>query len=402
MTAPTDADLLRAYADVVLRCGVNVEDGQKVLLVGAVEHRDLLAAMAERAYAHGAAAAYVHYMDDRVDRALLLHARDDELAGRLAPWFSRMIDVAIEERWARVRTYGDSSDEPFAGAPTRRVSALQAALSEQAIRSINAGINWCVCAAPTPGWAERVYGRPDVERLWRDLSFMARLDEPDPGAAWELQRDRLAERTAKLTRAAFTALRFVGGGTDLSVTLNPACPWQTAWLTTSWGRPFLCNLPTEEVYATPDYRGVSGTVAATRPVEVDGTMVRSLQLRIESGVIVEVRAATNAAAVRAQIGQDAGASRLGEVALVDGSSRVGRLGRVFKDTLLDENAACHIAWGESCEEQPSEDPQEDLGRGVNRSRVHQDVMIGGPAVSVFGVTRDGGEVPVIVRDKWLL
>lgn len=402
MTAAIDPGLLRAYADVVLRCGVNVEEGQKVLLTGAVEHRDLLVAMAERAYAHGASVAHVHYFDDQVDRAQLVYAPDDELAGRLAPWFARMIDVAIEERWARVRTYGDSSDDPFSGAPVRRVSALQAQQSEQVIRFINAGINWCVCACPTPGWADRVYGQPDVERLWRDLSFMARLDEPDPVAAWKLHRGKLAERAATLNEASFAAVRFVGGGTDLTVTLNADCPWQSAWLTTSWGQPYLCNLPTEEVFATPDYRGVSGTVAATRPIEVNGALVEDLELRIEDGCIVEVRASTNAEMVRAQIEEDGGARRLGEVALVDGSSRVGRLGRVYKDTLLDENAACHIAWGESCEEKPSEDPEEDLARGVNRSRIHQDVMIGGPEVSVLGVTDDGGEVPVIVHDEWRL
>jgi aminopeptidase len=370
--------------------------------MGAVEHHDLLGTLAERAYVHGASVAYAHYFDDRIDRAQLVKAADDELAGRLAPWFAPMMDVAIEERWARVRTYGDSSDDPFRGASVGRVTSLQTAQSEQILRFVNAGINWCVCACPTPGWAERVYGRPDVEHLWRDLSYMARLDGPDPIAAWERQRERLAQRAAQLNEAAFTALRFVGDRTDLTVTLHPECAWQTAWQTTPWGRLFVCNLPTEEVFAAPDFRGVTGTAAATRPIEVNGALVEDLELRFDEGRIVEVRAAANAEMVRAQIGEDEGAARLGEVALVDGSSRIGRLGRVFKDTLLDENAACHIAWGESADDRPAENPADDVARGVNRSRIHQDAMIGGREVSVLGLTAGGDEVPVIVADEWRL
>ncbi len=402
MTTVTDPELLQAYADVVLRCGVNVEQGQKVLLMGAVEHQDLLGALAERAYVHGASIAYVHYFDGRVDRAQLINAPDDELAGQLAPWFSQMIDVAIEERWARVRTYGDSSDDPFTGAPVRRVSSLRAAQSEQILRFVNAGINWCVCACPTPGWAERVYGEPDVGRFWSDLSYIARLDEPDPVAAWGQQHTRLAQRVAELNEAAFSALRFVGGKTDLTVTLNPECAWQSAWQTTTWGRPYVCNLPTEEVFAAPDFRGVTGTAAATRPIEVNGALVEGLELRFEEGRIVEVRAAANAEMVRVQLGEDEGAARLGEVALVDGSSRIGRVGLTYKDTLLDENAACHIAWGDSVDERPAAKPEDDVARGVNRSRIHQDAMIGGPEVSVLGVTAGGDEVPVIVADEWRL
>ena len=319
-------------------------------------------------------------------------------------WYEAVFQTVIDERWARIRTLGDPHDDPFAGVPVERATALQTAVFLPAYRTIEARINWSLCACPTPAWARRIYGEPDVARLWRDLRFAVRLDEPDPAAAWEARRDELVSRAAKLDEAAFAALRFRGGGTDLYVPLHRDTTWQPAWLTTSWGRRFLCNLPSEEIYVAPDFRGVTGTAVATRPVTVNGVQVSGLVLRFVDGRVVDVAADSNAAAVRASLDQDAGACRLGEVALVDASSRVGRLGIVFKETLLDENAACHIAWGaaihDSFPDGLPDDPAALEARGVNESDVHQDIMIGGPQVAVSGVTDGGDEVPVLVGERW--
>ena len=176
------------------------------------------------------------------------------------------------------------------------------------------------------------------------------------------------------------------------------------WAKTPEGVRFCPNLPTEEIFTTPDWRGVEGTAATTKPVLVNGVLVDGLVVRLEAGQIVDVQARTGVEAVRAQMAVDAGARRLGEVSLVDASSRIGRLGRIFKDTLLDENAACHIAWGVSLWETlgdalPAAD-EDRIARGVNMSRVHQDVMIGGPDVDVLGVTADGAEVPVLIGERW--
>jgi aminopeptidase len=259
---------------------------------------------------------------------------------------------------------------------------------------------------PVPGWAQRVYGDPDLGPLWADLRFALRLDEDDPAAAWQARLDELTAQAARLNEAAFTAVRFRGEGTDLLVTLHPDSLWEAARYVTPWGIPFVPNLPTEEIFTTPDFRGVEGTVATTKPVLINGVRVEGLVLRFEAGRIVDVAARTGAGAVRAQIAVDDGARRLGEVSLVDASSRIGRSHRIFKDTLLDENAACHIAWGVSCYETLGEHlpatNEERIARGVNMSRIHQDVMIGGPGVAVFGVTKEGSEVPVLLRERWQL
>ena len=395
---------LRRYADLILRGGVNLEQGQKVLITGDVEHAYLIAALAERAYANGASLAATFYFDDRVLAAQAGGAPTDALAAAVPDWYAAVFQTVIDERWARIRTLGDPLDDPFAGVPVARATALQTAVFLPAYRTIEARINWNLCACPTPAWARRIYGVPDVERLWRDLRFAVRLDEPDPVAAWDARRDELVARAKRLDEAGFAGLRFRGGGTDLFVPLHRDARWQPAWLTTSWGRRFLCNLPSEEIYVAPDFRGVSGTAVATRPVTVNGVLVSGLVVRFEDGRVVEVAADSNAAAARASMNEDRGAGRLGEVALVDASSRVGRLGIVFKETLLDENAACHIAWGaathDSFADGLPDDPAALEARGVNESDVHQDVMIGGPDVVVSGVTAAGDETPVLVGERW--
>ena len=404
MSTTIDRDELNAYADVVLRCGVNLEPEQKLLLMGSVDHSDLIAALAERAYSHGAAVVHTLYYDDRVQRAQATHAPSDELACDVAPWLAPAVDVAIEERWASIDTVGDTEDDPYAGAPAGRVSALRTAISAELRRHSNARRAWNICVCPSAGWAQRVYGEPDEARLWADLRFMLRLDEPDPVVAWQARRDELTAQAARLNEASFSAVTFRGAGTDLYVPLHADAVWMPAEFATPWGHHFLANLPTEELFTTPDFRGVEGTAAATRPTEVHGAMVTDLVLRFEGGRVVDVQASGHLDAVIAQLDQDAQARFLGEVALVDGSSRVGQLGRVFKNILLDENAACHVAWGQGYVEPfPDGLPDDDearIARGVNASRIHQDMMLGGPDVSVFGVTAAGDEVPVLIADAW--
>ena len=395
---------LRSYADLVLRCGVNLEPGQKILITGDVHHAYLIAALVERAYANGASAAETLYFDDRVLAAKAGGAPTDALAAWVPAWYEAAYQTVIDERWARIRTLGDPIDDPYAGVPVGRATALQTAVTLPAYRTIDARVNWNLCPCPTPAWARRIYGEPDVARLWRDLRYAVRLDEADPVAAWSARHDELALRAAHLDQAGFVALRFRGGGTDLFVPLHGDARWQPAWLTTSWGREFLCNLPSEEIYVAPDFRGVQGTAVATRPVTVNGVLVSGLTLRFADGLIVEVSADSNADAVRASLDEDAGARRLGEVALVDASSRVGELDTVFFETLLDENAACHIAWGAAIHDSFSDDlPQDEAAltaRGINESAVHQDVMIGGPDVAVTGISAGGDERPVLIGQRW--
>jgi aminopeptidase len=265
-------------------------------------------------------------------------------------------------------------------------------------------VNWTIVAAPNSGWATQVFGEPDVERLWNAVARATRLDEPDPVAAWRTHTETLQARADALNRSGFDAIRFHGPGTDLTVGLIPEASWLCATFETAKGIPHIPNMPTEEVFTTPDWRRADGTVRSTRPLVAGGTRVSGLEVRLEGGRIVDATATDGAEIVRAQLAADEQAAFLGELALVDGSSPIKETGLVFCDTLYDENATCHIAYGAGIPGVlgATLSPDELLARGVNVSGIHTDFMVGGVDVDVDGLDGAGNAVPILRQDVWQL
>jgi aminopeptidase len=259
-------------------------------------------------------------------------------------------------------------------------------------------VNWCGVGAPSEGWATQVFGEPDVERLWEKVAFCMRLDEPDPTAAWHEHLARLAERTARLNELRADALRYRGPGTDLTVGLLPDVRWMSGTSDTSAGITYVANMPTEEVFTSPDARRTEGTIRSTLPLPLSGQIVRGLELKFERGRAVRVEAETGAELVRSHFATIENADRLGEVALVTRESRVGQTGTLFYDPLYDENATCHIAYGTGF-------PflvDGELPEGLNLANMHIDFMVGGPELEVDAVLADGTAVPLIRNEEWQL
>ncbi len=371
-----------------------------------IEQAPIARAVAEVAYAAGARLVSVKYWDQHIKHSRLRHAPLDTLSS-IPDWWDAIVAEAVRRRSAVISVWGDPHRTLLDDIPSDRVGRDRSPFIPSLLEAASTGqIAWTIIPGPCPGVARAVLGEPDVDRLWELLTPMLRLDAADPAAAWREHVAGLQERAAIMERHGFSALRFRGEGTDLTVGLLAGARWLSAALETTWGAPIVVNMPSEEVFTTPDRRRTEGVVRATRPINlVGGGRVEGLTIRFEAGRAVEVDATRGADLVRNQMARDAGAVRLGEVALVDGSSPVGRTGMVFGDILIDENATSHIAWGNayafSVPDLP-EDRDAQVALGFNRSTVHQDAMIGGPEVEVVGITGDGAEIPIISGDAWVI
>jgi aminopeptidase len=401
----TTDDRLQRYAELVVRVGANVQPGQDVVVNCLVEHVEIARAMAREAYRAGAQHVVVLYGDLHLRRAGIELGPESEI-GWSPPYLLDWIRRWPEENPAVISLAGNPDPQLLSDLDPSLVGRadprdIRAAYLENIV---GRHINWTIAAAPNSGWATQVFGEPDVERLWDAVGTATRLDADDPVAAWQAHTDKLQERADALTARSFDAIRFTGPGTELEIGLVAGTPWRCATLETAAGITHIPNLPTEEVFTSPDWRRAQGTVRSTYPLVTSGRKVDGLEMRFEGGRIVDVRADSGAEVIEAQLETDDQARSLGEVALVDGSSPVKRTGLVFSDTLFDENATCHIAYGGGIPHDAlaSASPEEKLEAGVNVSQIHTDFMIGGVDVQVDGVDADGNLTPIIRGDAWQL
>jgi aminopeptidase len=395
-------DRLERYADLIVNFGANVQPGQIVDLGSGLGKEELTRALAASAYKRGAKFVDVNYWDPHLKRARVQYAADDVL-DFVPPWYGERTLQLGEERAATVLLSGPIAPHLYDDLDPARLGRDVFPRVKEWPKVINERtVNWCIAPGPSTKWAELVH--PDLEpeaaleKLWEQIMHICRMDEDDAEAAWRTRSAALKGVAERLTERRFDAIQLEGGGTDVTVGLLPTSRWVGGAEETVDGISHMANLPTEEVFTTPDPERVDGVVRATKPLYSLGRIFDGLTVRFESGRAVQIDADSGAERLRALAAQDDGGTRLGELALVDREGRIGALETVFYDTLLDENAASHIALGSAYEAAVG---AADLER-INRSSIHLDFMIGSHEVDVTGITRDGERVPVLRDSTWQL
>lgn len=398
---------LARYADAIVRTSLGIGRGDTLLVQGEPEHRELLVAVAESAYRAGARFVDVVVGDPLVMRARLLYGTNEAL-GAVSPWTRRLHREVSGPHGALAAITGEGEAGYLDGVPPERIATDHARRAKQTAGVRRAQLNmqarWTIAGWPTDHWAGQVY--PELKplggkrRLAGDLLRFCRLGDGDGKGTggWLKHLRTLQRRSARLTKLGMTKLELRGPGTELDVGFVQGTRWLGGPETLVDGRMLAPNMPTEEVFTSPDPRQTSGTFRCTFPLSFRGRLIHGLRGEFSKGRLVRLDADSDDDRdfVAAYIDADRMGRRLGEVALVDASSRIGQTGRVYYNTLLDENAAAHIAFGSGFGGTRTETP----ARGVNRSTIHLDVMIGSPELEATGVDTRGRRIPLIRGGAW--
>jgi aminopeptidase len=392
---------MQRLAELVVGYGIALRPGQDVLLVGSTDNLELARVVGAECYRQGARFVDTMFGDTALKRARIQHSDEATLAYIPPVQGERYLHVG-REHGARISIQPHFPPGALADLDPKKAGLDQFPATDALHELINMRTtNWCVMPGPTRPWARAVF--PDLaedeayEKLWEQISFVCRLDEPDPVEAWRERMTGLEEVGRRITERRFDALHFEGPGTDLTVGLFPSSIFRPARSETIDGHVYQANIPSEELTSTPDPERTHGVVRSTKPLELAGTLIEGLTVRFENGRAVQIDADRGAEALRSRAERDDGAAKLGEVALVDREGRIGQTGTVFLNTLLDENAASHLALGSAYAELVGD--ESDRAR-ANESTIHIDFMIGSDEVAVTGVTSGGERVPVLRGGAW--
>ena len=398
---------LRRYAELIVRGCIAFRRDDTLVEMVSLGHRELAIAIAESAYRAGALAVDVAYEDNRVYAAKIQLAANGAL-GHQTPWKKAQWRAFGEESVAIVQVMGEYELDVVADLAPERVAAESGGRNRHVTRiRREARLRGTICAWPTDAWATRVF--PGLEtakakrKLAQELLWFCRIGPDDlPGhQGWTQHLAALRRRAARLTKLDLKELHVVDDGTDLRLKLAPFSIWRGGGEEDHWGRKIAMNVPTEECFISPDAAATEGTFRCSRPRSFGGRMIEGLAGEFRGGRLVRLEAKREADRdwLARYLAATRNADRLGEIALVDASSRIGQTGRIYYNVLLDENAAAHMAFGSGF----AKTRTVPIGRqrfGVNRSKTHIDVMIGTPALNAFGVTQRGRRVALVADGAW--
>lgn len=403
---------LQNYAELVVKAGLNLQPGQRLIIRAGVESAPLVRRVAESAYKAGSRLVDVMWNDDAVTLARFKYAPRDSFE-EFPTWQAQGLQEAVERGDALLSIYATDPDllkgqdpELIALAERTRQTHLRPFYK----RIMNDEINWCVIAFSLAAWAARVFPHDapadQVDKLWEAIFAACRADRPDPVAAWREQTRQLAARRDYLNAKQYVALRYSAPGTNFSVGLPENHQWEAGQKETLSGIPFIPNIPTEEIFTMPHKDRAEGVLSSSKPLSYGGVLIEKFSLTFVDGRVVKITAEKGEDILQRLIDTDEGSARLGEVALVPQSSPIARSGLLFYNTLFDENASNHVALGRAyrfCVKNGAEmSDQEFAAAGGNDSLVHVDFMIGSDQMDVDGITSSGATEPVMRAGEWVL
>lgn len=409
-----DSKMLELYADFAVRTAVNVQEGQTLIINGPLEVADFVRMCAQKGFEAGARDVVVHYGDEKMSRLRMQHA-DVAVLEDIKPWRLQSYMDYARPGEACVLSISASDPELYKGLDSGKVDRANLAMSE-AMRpwrelAMNNDIQWTVLSVPTEAWARKVLPELPVdaaqERLWQAIFQMCRVDTGDPVNAWKQHSALAKKRADALNDMRLQALHLKSAnGTDLTIGLAEDYLFAGIQELSTGGVPFLANIPSEEIFTAPHHSRVEGVVKSSLPYVYNGNLIEGITARFVGGEAVEVTAEKGEDLMRQMMSADAGARHLGEIALVPASSPVRQTGLLFYNTLFDENAACHMAFGAgypgTVRGGTAMSRDELAAKGMNDSMIHEDVMIGTPDMDIDGILPNGERVPVFRAGEWVL
>lgn len=406
----TFEEKLRAYAELAVKVGVNIQPGQYLLVNTSVDALDFARLVVKEAYKAGAGRVHVNFSDDEMDRAFFEHASEEEF-NRYPQWIVKMRDELIERKGALL--WIDAADpDKLSGIPTERLATFQkvsgAALKNYRNAVMKDLIAWSIIAVPSAKWAGKVFpdlaAEKQVPALWEAIFKTVRIGEGNAVENWRTHVANLESRAALLNDKKYAKLHYTAPGTDLTIALAPQHKWLTGGSKTPEGTIFIANMPTEEVYTLPVKQGINGYVSNTKPLVYQGNIIDGFKLTFEEGKIIEAKAEVGHDLLQELITVDEGSSYLGEVALVPHESPISASEILYFNTLFDENASNHLAIGEAyptCLEGGRDLETGQLeALGANISVTHEDFMIGSGDMDIDGILADGTVEPIFRKGSW--
>ncbi|WP_414048726.1 aminopeptidase [Macrococcus animalis] len=404
--------IVRKYAETVVSVGLNVQPGQTVVVNADIDAIDFVREVTKAAYDKGAKEV-IQKLTDGPSSQMKFEYAPIEIFEEIPQYKIDETNDFVKNKVAHLRVYSQTP-ELLKDADPNKIAAQAKALGE-ANKDFSRAVgrydfSWCIVGFPNDKWGELVFpelkGEAAKLKLLEAMIKAVRVDQEDPIEAWRLHNENINEKARQLNEKAYDKLHYKSSTTDVEIGLTKGHVWLGASAMNSDGVEIQVNMPTEEVFTSPDFRRVNGVIGNTRPLAYQGAIVDDFKLTFKDGVVTDFEAGVGYDVLKNMLNNDEGARRLGEIALVPDDSPISNSGILYYNTLYDENASCHVALGRSfpnaIKDGKSFSKEELLEQGLNQSMIHVDFMMGGSDLSIDGIKEDGSVEPVFRNGNWVI